>query len=83
MHGIFWMVIGYSGTCSTVILTVMHGIFWMVIGHSGTCSTVILSPHGNARYFLDGYRPLWYVLPWHSALAVMHGIFWMVIGHSV
>ena len=24
---------------------------------------MVFSPHGNARYFLDGDRPLWYMLP--------------------
>ena len=44
---------------------------------------MILSPHGNARCFLGGNRPPWYMLPWYSAPTVMHGIFWMVIGHLV
>ena len=43
---------------------------------------MVLKHHGNARYFLDGNRPLWYMLPWNSAPTVMHGIVWMVIGHS-
>ena len=59
----------------------MHGIFWMVIDHS-VHATVVLSPHGNARCFLGGNRPLWYMLPWYSAPTVMHGIVWMVIDHS-
>ena len=59
----------------------MHGIFWMVIGHSGTCYRGT-QPHGIERHFLDGNRPLWYMLPWYSAPTVMHGIFWMVIGLS-
>ena len=61
--------------------TVMHGIFWMVIGRSGTCYRGT-QPHGIERHFLDGNRPLWYMLPWYSTPTVMHGIFWMVIGHS-
>ena len=62
----------------------MHGIFWMVIDHSGTCycGTQPLR-YGDARCFLGGNRPLWYMLPWYSAPTVMHGIFWMVIGHSL
>ena len=28
---------------------------------------MVLSPRGNARYFLDGNRQLWYMLPWYSA----------------
>ena len=59
----------------------MHGIFWMVIGHSGTCQRGT-QPHCNGRHFLDGNRPLWYMLPWYLAPTVMHGMFWMVIGHS-
>ena len=43
---------------------------------------IIIRHHGNARYFLDGYRPLWYMLPWYSAPTVMLGVFWVVIGHS-
>ena len=41
---------------------------------------MVLSPHGNARYLLDGNRLLlfWYMLPWYSAPTVMHGIFFMV-----
>ena len=62
----------------------MHGIFWMVIDHSGTCycGTQPLR-YGDARCFLGGNRPLWYMLPWYSSPTVMHGIFWMVIGHSL
>ena len=45
--------------------------------------TAVFRHHGNARYFLDGNRPLWYMLSWYSAPTVMHGIFFMVIGHSV
>ena len=55
----------------------MHGIFgWQ----SATLvhATVVLSPHGNARYFLDGNWPLWYMLPWYSATTVMYGIFYIL-----
>ena len=83
MHGIVWMVIGHSGTCYRGTqppreCTVLFGWKSATLVHA----TVVLSPHGNARYFLDGNRPLWYMLPWCSATTVMHGIFWMVIGHS-
>ena len=56
---------------------VMHGIFWMVIGHSGTCYRGT-QPYGNARYFLDGNRPLWYILLRYSAIPVMYGIFYIL-----
>ena len=36
---------------------------------------MVLSPHGNARYFLGGNRPLWYILLRYSATTVMYGIF--------
>ena len=56
---------------------------WSILCYMGwpyMHATVVLSPHGNARYLLDGNRPLWYMLPWYSAPTVMHGIYWMVIG---
>ena len=40
---------------------------------------MVLSPHGNARYFLDGNRPLWYVLPRYSVTTVMYGIFYGIL----
>ena len=41
-------------------------------------ATVLLSPHGNARYFLDGNRPLfWYILLQYSATTVMYSIFYI------
>ena len=39
---------------------------------------VVLSPHGNARYFLGGNRPLWYILLRYSATTVMYGKFYLV-----
>ena len=36
---------------------------------------MVLSPRVNARYCLDGNRPLWYILPRYSATTVMYGIF--------
>ena len=77
MHDIFWMVIGHSGTCyrGTSAPTVMRGIFWMVIGHSLVHATVLLGPHGTARYFSDGNRPLWYILLRCSATTVIYGIY--------
>ena len=45
--------------------------------------TAVFRHHGNSGYFLDGNRPLWYILPWYSAPTVMHDIFWMVIVHYV
>ena len=42
-------------------------------------ATVVLSPHGNARYCLDGNRPLWYILLRYSATTVMYGIFYGII----
>ena len=64
--------------------TVMHSIFWMVTSHSGLVhATVVLIPHGNARYFLDGNRPLfWYILLRYSATTVMYGIFYIFWGYS-
>ena len=42
-------------------------------------ATVVLSPHGNARYFLDGNRSLWYILLRYSATTVMYGIFYGIL----
>ena len=56
----------------------MHGIFWMVIGHSGTCYCGTQPLRYNARYFLDGNRPLWYILLRYSATTVMYGIFYIL-----
>ena len=38
---------------------------------------MVLSPHGNARYLLDGNRPLWYILLRYSANTVMYGTFYI------
>ena len=40
-------------------------------------TTVVLSPHGNAREFLDGNRPLWYILLRYSATTV--GNVWYIL----
>ena len=36
---------------------------------------MVLSPHGNARYFLDGNRPLRYILVRYSATTLMYGLY--------
>ena len=76
MHGIFWMVIGHFGTCyrgtqPPQLCTVFFGWSSATLVHA----TVVFSPHGNARYFLDGNRPLRYMLPWYSVTTVMSNIF--------
>ena len=38
----------------------------------------MLSPHGNARYFFDDNRPLWYIFLRYSATTVMYGIFYIL-----
>ena len=40
---------------------------------------MVLSPQDNARYFLDGNWPLWYILLRHSANTVTYGIFYIFI----
>ena len=40
-------------------------------------TTVVLSPHGIARDFLDGNRPLWYILLRYSATTV--GNVWYIL----
>ena len=40
---------------------------------------MVLSPHGNAPYFLDSNRPLWYILPRYSATTVMYGILYCIL----
>ena len=72
MHGIFWMVIGYTLVHATTpwysAPTVMHGIFWMVIGHSGLVHfTAVFSHHtvmyGIYIYIYSVYYKYFWVTP--------------------